>query len=322
MVAAAPLVAVFVARTRWRPALIGALVAIAATAFTVGVERVGHSIAIGGAEARSLLGINLIGKLPFVVQPGDLTAKASPPSEREALQALEAALIRSAGLWRASDAALTTWDGRQFFTNYMEFGSQLNGLNPEVMAAIGNLAKSRGRASDAVALQVSLAVIERQPMRFAGRVLGNFVRFFVLAEFPGAAGLEDAVAMARRLRPDWSNTEFWEGFDRMAVVARAYRLPAWALRLAHAAALLGIVLAVAFAAWSLIRRRPLAPEVGLGLIVALGLAAYLLFCAIAINVQVRYVMTVWPLIVLLGLLALLIPAGAALTRSGGAAGAR
>jgi hypothetical protein len=68
------------------------------------------------------------------------------------------------------------------------------------------------------------------------------------------------------------------------------------------------------AAWAAIRRHPLTAEVGFGLIIAMGLLAYDLFCAIAVNVQVRYVLTVWPLIILWALLALLIPARIFLTR--------
>jgi hypothetical protein len=242
------------------------------------------------------------------VERGDLTASSADAAEGEVLQAVESALLRSAALARASDAELKTWDGRQFFTNYLEFGSQMNGLIPDLQQAMAALANFRGRPVDAVGLDISLVVIEKRPLRFAARVLGNFVRFLVLAEIPGTAGREEAEAMSRHLGQDWPGPAFWGGFDRMAKVAKSYRLSAWVLRAAHAAALVGIALAIGFSAWAAVRRRLIALEVGLGLVVAAGLLTYLLFCAFAINVQTRYVLTVWPLIVLSAVLALLIPA--------------
>jgi hypothetical protein len=145
-------------------------------------------------------------------------------------------------------------------------------------------------------------------MRFAGRALGNFVRFLALVEFPGAAGREQAEAAARRLSAEWPNPDLWDGLRRMAAVAKAYRWQGWILRLANAAAVAGMAMAVALAGGAILRRRRIAWDAGFGVLVALGLVAYLLFCAIAINVQVRYVFTVWPLIVSAGLLAVLIPA--------------
>lgn len=311
MLAAAPVVAAFVAerdRGRWRAALLGAFAAIAAAAATVGVERAAHSYMVGGAKLRSVFGINVIGKLPFIVEPGDLAASPANPAEAEALRKVEAVLLRSGALARASEAELKTWDGRQFFTNYLEYVFLMHGLNPDLMRAVGDLAGLRGRPDDAVALEVSLAAIGKRPLRFGARVLGNFMRFFMLAEFPGTAGREDAVAAAHRLAPAWPDPVMWDAFHRMADVAKSYRLPAWALRLAFAAAAAGIVMAVGAAGWAAMRRRRVPIEAGFGVVAALGFLAYFLFCAIAINVEVRYVMTVWPLTVLLALLALSIPA--------------
>ena len=75
-----------------------------------------------------------------------------------------------------------------------------------------------------------------------------------------------------------------------------------------------MVMAMGIAGCAAIRRRPFGVDVGFGVVVATGLLVYLLFCSIAINVEVRYVLTVWPMIMLSALLVLLIPASILLAR--------
>jgi hypothetical protein len=302
----APAVSAFQARATWRRSVLGILVAGAALAAAVAFEWAAHSAMIGSAGRSTVFGLNVVGKVPFIIEPGDLTAGA--PEEAEALREVEAVLLRSAAFARAAEASLTTFDGRQFFTNYAEFAFQMRAQSPELIAAMERLGKIRGRPAAIVAAEVSLVVIRKRPLRFAARVLGNVGRLVGLAEMPGAGGLADVDRLAQGLGRAWFAGPPGVGFRRPREVAAAYVRPAWALRAVHAAALLGIGAALCMAAYAAIRRRKLSSEAALGLIVSAGFLGYVVLCAVVINAQVRYILTIWPLTALLGLLALAVAA--------------
>jgi hypothetical protein len=286
--------------TRCLPALVAAALAFAAAE---ALERLAYRALAGGEARTSVLGINLVAKLPFILERGDLRAAATV-EEAPAIERVEAALLRSAEFVRAADAALQRWDARQFLTNYLEFEFQLRGPNPALVAAIGQLAARRGRPPSTVAAEVSFAVIRARPLRFAARVAGNFARFLALAEFPTAAGRREAEALPERLGRAPFAAAVGDGFRPALEAAAAYRLPAWVLRLAHAVALAAILASLVLALAAALRRRALAVDAAFALTAGLGFLGYFLACALVINVQVRYVLTVWPLTVALGLLLL------------------
>lgn len=300
----APAVSALRARATWRRAALGILVAGVALAAAVAFEWAAHSAMIGSAGRSTVFGLNVVGKVPFIIEPGDLTGAAGAPEEAEALREVEAVLLRSAAFARAAEASLTTFDGRQFFINYAEFAFQMRAQSPELIAAMERLGKIRGRPAAIVAAEVSLVVIRKRPLRFAARVLGNVGRLVALAEMPGGAGIADVDRLAQGLGRAWFAGPPGVGFRRPREVAAAYVRPAWALRAVHAAALFGIGAALCMAGYAAMRRRKLSSEAALGLIVAAGFLGYVVLCAVVINAQVRYILTIWPLTALLGLLAL------------------
>jgi hypothetical protein len=297
-----PLVVANGAPAGWRRVVLGVLAAAAGTAIAVGAERYIHSAMVGGQPRTDSLGLNLIAKVPFIIEKGDLADPSKPPAEARALEEVEAVLLRAGEFAARAEAALTTWDGRQFFINYLEFAFQMRGGSPELGAAIRRLASLRGRPAILVVGDVAFAVIAKRPMRFAMRVLGNFARALVLAEMPGAAGIRDVDTFTSGAAREWLATPAGRDFQRPRDVAAAYRLPAWGLRLAHAVALCGLVVALGLAAHAALRRRKLQPDVAIGLVVVVGYLGYTLACAAVINAQVRYVLTVWSMTVVLALL--------------------
>ncbi|MFO0987813.1 MAG: hypothetical protein U1F37_10670 [Alphaproteobacteria bacterium] len=298
----APLAIAGGAPAGWRKPVLGALAAVLGFGAAAGFERLAHATMVGNAPGMSILGLNLIAKVPFIIEKGDLADPTKPPEEAAALAEVEAVLVRAGAFAARAEAALATWDGRQFFANYLEFAFQMRGQSPELGAAIRRLAELRGRHPTIVVGEVAFAAIEKRPLRFAGRVLGNVVRTLALAEMPGAAGLRDVDRFTAGAARDWLATPAGRDFRRPREVADAYRLPSWGLRLAHAAAVVGTALVLLVAAAAALRRRRLRADAAIGLVVAAGYFAYVLACAAVINAQVRYVLTIWPLTAALALL--------------------
>lgn len=287
----------------WRRAWLAVLVSGAAAAAAIAFEWGAHAAMIGSEGRSTSFGVNVIAKVPFIVEKGDVTSASTDPREVEAIRAVEASLLRLGEFARRADVALTTWDGRQFFTNYAEFAFQMRAQSPELIAAVQRLAEVRGQPATIVAADVAMVVIGKRPVRFMGRVLGNLARFLALAEMPGTAGREDVDRLAAsEVGKAWFAGKPGEGYRRVREVAQAYRWPAWALRLAHGAALAGLGLALIAALGAALRGRKIGADAAVGIVVGLGFFGYLLLCAAIINAQVRYVLTVWPMTVVLALL--------------------
>ncbi len=290
----------------WRRAGLAILIAGAGVIVALTFEWAAHRAMVGDSSRITVFGANVVGKVPFIIEKGDLTSASNDPREAEAIRGVEAVLVGLGEFAARADAALATWDGRQFFTNYAEFAFQMRTQSPELGVAMQRLADVRGQPPQIVVADVAMAVIWKRPLRFAARVFGNLGRSLALAEMPSAAGREDVDKLALGVGKEWFAGRPGEGYKRVREVAQAYRLPAWGLRLAHAAALIGLALSLVFAVYAGFRRQKLAPAAAIGILIGLGFFGYLLLLALVINAQVRYVLTVWPMTVLLALLGLVL----------------
>ena len=295
----------------WRRAGLGALACVAGFAAGVLAERLSYRAMLGDTPRSTVMGINLIAKTPFILVRGDLATGAAAPGERPLLQKIEALLLADAKLARDAEAALSRRDARQFVTNFLEFEFQMRGGSEALLKTVSELSARRGQPPSTVATSLSLRIISKRPWRFLERVAGNFVRFIWLAEFPSPAG----IAEARACPPAWALPDGGRRWCRDMTPPLMPRSPIagrpGAVRMAHVTALLAFGTGLLLALRALFRRRkpsaPLSPLWAFALVAGLGFVGYLLGCAIAINVQVRYLMTIWPLTVLLGSLLLFAP---------------
>lgn len=300
-----------------RRALTCLIAVVAGAVAGVLLERVAYRALLGDTPRGTVMGINLIAKMPFIVEPGDLEADQAPDAEQPHLRAVEQHLLRDRDLHRRAMQALSRADARQFVTNFLEFEFQLRGGSPGLLKAVTAVGKVRGQSPSAAAEALSLRIIRKHPWRFAGQVWGNLLRFFWLAEFPEPGGLAEARALPAKIGQSTWRAQIQSGYQATIEAAAAYRWPAWLVRLAHVAALLSFIIAAGAYLAGLIVRRRVSTATVMIFLTGLALVGYILGCAIAINVQVRYLMTIWPLTVIAGaglllmLLARRAPAGTA-----------
>jgi len=260
--------------------------------------RVFHSY-FPGQDRQSVLGVNLIAKAGLLVADHGLTLPL--PGEASAAEAdlrteIRGILIDHRELASKADAALSTFSGKQFVTNYMEFEFQLRGVSPRLTDTVRALADLRNESVDSVSTMISVEVFKDVPLAFVERVFGNLFRFLWMAEFPTRGGYEEAIQLRDLIGPDEFDSIVSDGYGAVLPLAERYRLIAWPFRIAHLLFVLGLFYSLLVLVTTRDRLRwsqALAVAT-----IGVSVLGYLLLCAIVINVQVRYIMTIWPLTVM------------------------